>query len=118
MTMFLSELVLNPRNRHVRQDLADCHELHRTILRGFGDTERSQAGGAREQFGVLYRVEPEARGGAVRVLVQSQVQPDWAPLASTLPDYFLTQPDAKTIDRAIAGITIGQELVFRLRANP
>jgi CRISPR system Cascade subunit CasE len=124
MSVYLSQLILNPRSRQVRQDLADCHELHRTILGGFGQAERERSSGAREQFGVLYRVEPDTRGGAVRVLVQSQAEPDWTRLQRDLPDYLHTptdgrrNPQTKSIVAALARIAVGQELVFRLRANP
>lgn len=123
MTLYLSQLLLNPRNRHVRQDLTDCHQLHRTILRGFGAAE-APAASAREHFGVLYRVEPLARGQAVRVLVQSRVAPDWSPIANHLHGYFAEtrddrpNPATKEIGHIVAGIDAGHELAFRLRANP
>ena len=58
--MFLSRLQLNPESRAVRRDLADRQALHRTVMSGFasdlGDTARNQAG-------VLFRLELDARRG-------------------------------------------------------
>lgn len=75
--MYLSRLVLNPRSRAVRHDLADCHELHRTIMRAF-PSEPGDNGSVRAQFGVLYRVESLREMPAV--LVQSQENPNWSVL--------------------------------------
>ncbi|MER3437012.1 MAG: type I-E CRISPR-associated protein Cas6/Cse3/CasE, partial [Chloroflexota bacterium] len=33
--LYLSRLILNPRNREVRRDLADCQRLHQRIMTGF-----------------------------------------------------------------------------------
>ncbi|MBX5446264.1 type I-E CRISPR-associated protein Cas6/Cse3/CasE, partial [Sphaerobacter sp.] len=33
--MYLSRLILNPRSRDVRRDLADCQQLHRSVMSGF-----------------------------------------------------------------------------------
>ncbi len=43
--MYLSRLILNPRSRAVRRDLADCHSMHRTVMSGFPNVEA--AGDAR-----------------------------------------------------------------------
>jgi len=121
--VYLSRLILNVRCREVRRDLADCHDLHRTILRGFPDLPPTGVtiGDARARLGVLFRMESHPRTGAASVLVQSVAEPDW----SRLPDGYLLDtrgappnPDRKTIDGAYSAIRVGDELVFRLRANP
>lgn len=108
--MILSKLELNPRSREVIRDLADCQELHRTILSAFPDA----AGPARAEFGVLFRIDyPRARMPAL--LVQSHKHPQW----SKLPPSYLTNPvEIKDVSEAYASITPGATLRFRLRANP
>ena len=110
--LYLSQLLLDGHNRRVRLDLADCRALHQRMLSAFPDDPAIAS--AREQFGVLYRVEPQASGA--RVLVQSRQRPDW----SRLPAGYLRVPpaDPKPVDQLYADIAAGQELLFRLRANP
>lgn len=110
--LYLSRLTLNPLRHEVQRDLADCHAMHERILSAFPDEAEIKA--AREHFGVLYRVEPS--NGATRVLVQSCQRPDW----SKLPPGYLRGPalEPKRVDELYTCITTGQELVFRLRANP
>lgn len=121
--MYLSRLILNVRSYEARRDLADCHELHRTILRGFPDLpdDPTATGDARARLGVLFRLESHPRTGATSVLVQSIAVPDW----SRLPAGYLLEtgnalpnPDCKAVAAAYAAIRTGDELVFRLRANP
>lgn len=118
--MYLSRLILNPRNRQVRRDLSDCQQMHRTILSAFPRVA-NQDEGARSQFGLLYRVDINVRSGVVALLVQSHVEPDW----NNLPgDYFLEtsgddpNPVCKIIGEKYDGLNEGMRLVFRLRANP
>jgi CRISPR system Cascade subunit CasE len=115
--------MLNARNREVRRDLVDCHELHRTILRGFPDlpADSSASGDARARLRVLFRLESHSRTGVASVIVQSVAEPDW----SRLPEGYLLEtrgeppnPDQKSVDAAYAAIRAGDELLFRLRANP
>ncbi|MGI5819461.1 MAG: type I-E CRISPR-associated protein Cas6/Cse3/CasE [Armatimonadota bacterium] len=103
--MHLSRLILNPRNRQVRSELACPYEMHRTISQAFGDDLSDER--------ILYRVDEDRRTGVPTVLVQSQTEPDW----SALPDngYLLEPADHKSAD---PGFAEGQLLSFRLRANP
>lgn len=116
----LSRLILNPRGREVRRDLANCQDLHRTLMSGFPHSD-GDAVGARQRFGVLYRLEPSPRGGGPpTLLVQSDVAPDWSRLA---PSYLLETADAlnpacRSVDAAYRTLTPGRVLRFRLRANP
>jgi CRISPR system Cascade subunit CasE len=94
--------------------------LHQRVLHAFPDGPSDTS--AREQFGVLYRVEPFERDPwLMRLLVQSAAQPDW----SRLPDSYLADaPDARgnpavrSVDGEYDQIRAGMSLVFRLRANP
>lgn len=109
--LFLSRLKLNPRNHQTLRDLGNCQDLHRTLLKGFPQTDSESA---RQHFGLLYRTEHDGRGGAM-LLVQSLVDPDW----SQLPEMYLLEPAAsKSIVALYARLHAGQQLVFRLRANP
>jgi CRISPR system Cascade subunit CasE len=112
--MYLSKLVLDPRNRQVRQDLANCQELHRTLLRAFPDGAADDIAGARARCGLLYRVEIDRTTRRVAMLVQSAVEPDW----SRLPAGYATHCSWKSIAAAYEAITAGMRLRFRLRANP
>ncbi len=113
--MFLSKLTLNPRSREVRRDLANCQDLHRTLLKAFPPQAASDTG-ARAEFGVLYRAETNPRTGAVTVLVQAQHKPDW----SVLPTGYLLEQDGepKRIAEVYQALQPGVRLRFRLRANP
>lgn len=118
--MYLSRLMLDARSPMVRRDFADCHDLHRTLLRAFPAKNRADAG-AREEFAMLHRVDPESRSGLVRVYVQSETEPDWG----RLPEGYLADcgsdlenPACKDVGRFFARIETGTLLSFTLRANP
>ena len=113
--MYLSRLILNPRNRRVQSEIANPYEMHRTILHAFPYTLDKEA----ER--VLYRLEENPRTATLNLLVQSFTPPDWSWLESEpgargylLPVGF-KNPDAKTVDLRLVR---GQVLAFRLLANP
>jgi CRISPR system Cascade subunit CasE len=112
--LFLSKLILNQRSREARRDLADCHDLHRTIMSAF---PQADGAAARDEFGVLFRVDT-GRDGKVVLLVQSRLEPDW----SRLPEGYLLEaggnPACKPVSSNYAGLETGQRLLFRLLANP
>jgi CRISPR system Cascade subunit CasE len=105
--MILSRLVLNERHRAVYHDLGNVHAMHQRIMQGFPDESHDQA---RSEWNVLFRVEPEAR----IILVQSDLLPDW----SRLPEGYLEVAETKAIASLLSGLTLGQVLRFRLKANP
>lgn len=115
--MYLSRLILNPRLRSVRSDLADCQAMHRRMMSAFPDKDAET--GARAAFGVLYRVE-NAHAGEIVVLVQSVGEPDWSRLP---PGYLLgtrgpaDNPACKRVADYYGTIEAGSVLLFRLRAN-
>ncbi|MBV9282679.1 MAG: type I-E CRISPR-associated protein Cas6/Cse3/CasE [Chloroflexi bacterium] len=117
--MYLSRLYLNPRNRRVRDDISDCREMHRTVLRAFPRAPEGAAPG--DTFGVLYRLEQDGRG-RIRLLVQSSQAPQWSPVAAVEgyldPRAPGANPDVKEVGRLYAALRTGQTLRFRLRANP
>lgn len=118
--LFLSRLILNPSSCEVRRDMGDCHALHCTILKAFPAVEGGSETKAREQFGLLYRLDINPRIGRAVLLVQSLVEPDWNKLPS---DYCLEllgeiNPACKSVGASYQTLRSGMRLMFRLRANP
>lgn len=117
--MYLSRLILNSRQRDVRRDLADCQDLHRTVMSAFPQAHSD--GRARAEMGVLFRAELDPRSGRVTLLVQSGHEPEW----SHLPAGYLldtggdpTNPAFKEVTACYSHLAEGHTLAFRLRANP
>ncbi len=111
--MYLSRLILNPLNRYARRDLADCQELHRTVMRAFPNPPNGDS--PRGHYGVLHRLDIQPQSGIPTLLVLSREKPDWSSLEQW-PDYLSRNPD--WIDPAYDAIQDNQTFTFRLRANP
>ena len=94
--MYLSRLILDPKSREVRRDLANCHEMHRTLLKGFPETPEGVSD-PRNYFGVLFRVESDRRTGLPKVYVQSTFEPDW----SKLPKNYLADMDDNPVSKSV-----------------
>ena len=116
--MYLSRLILNPRNRRVQREIANPYQMHRSLMRAFPDDLD------REGERMLFRLEGLPRSGAHRggltLLVQSWNEPDWSWLAEPGARGYLRpldgpNPAIKPFDLSLAR---GQVLAFRLRANP
>jgi len=107
--MYLSQLVVNPRSRVARSDLADRYELHRTLMSAF-PAELP----ANER--ILYRVEDNRNVPVVSVLVQSHYLPDWESVERMQRGGYLV--DLPRIRVIVHEVTAGQRLPFRLQANP
>lgn len=105
--MYLSRLVLNPRNPAARRDLANPYELHATLYRAFTEPRAAR---------VLWRLE-HLRPPVV--LVQSLEPPDFAAVEQVEGDspYFLEPPRTKPM-AILERLRPGQVLRFRLEANP
>lgn len=111
--MYLSRLVLNPRNRRVQKELAAPYEMHRTLSRCFEPALTIST----ERF--LFRVD-QGCDGIAKLLLQSLTEPDWSWLQDPgARSYLLSidteNPACKCVDLQLAA---GQVLAFRLRANP
>lgn len=118
--MYLSRLVLNSRSRAVRNDLADCRGIHRTILSAFPQAN-NEIGGVRAAFGILFRADIDIRRAKTTLLVQSGVKPDWSQLPKEYLDLDIDEienPALKRIEELYGTLTDGVRLRFRLRANP
>ena len=120
--LYLSRLLLNPRSRQVRSELAHPYEMHRTLMRAFPQAKNAAQATARHEFGVLFRVEVDDLAGTVKILVQSLEKPDWSFL-NRLEDYICADGTThrvsfKNITPTYQNLRNGQVLRFRLRANP
>jgi len=119
----------------VQIDLADPGELHRTVMSVFPNNLGNRA---RQMLGVLYRVEIDARGDRIVLLIQSLVPPDFAHLqrkrvrrGRIRRQYLLRLQDdcdaaaygthENPVVRAVAEersrIVAGDRFTFHLRAN-
>lgn len=109
MSLYLSRLFLNPRDRQASNDLRSAYSLHQTLrwaLPNAGEVPGPLPEGER----LLWRDD-----GPQGLLVQSVSRPDWDAIAARSPDYFQAEPHVKPFD--LSGIQAGQTLAFRLRAN-
>ncbi|HME50576.1 MAG TPA: type I-E CRISPR-associated protein Cas6/Cse3/CasE [Candidatus Lokiarchaeia archaeon] len=120
--MYLSKIMLNPRNRNVARDLADCYQMHRSIMSMF-PTMAEPTTSARNDMGVLFRVEQELRGNSIIFILQSKVEPN----VDMLPSGYVNESSGsnsiapvsiKNIDSFVNHINAGTTYRFRLRANP
>ena len=125
--MHYSRLLLNPQSAQVRRDLADDHQMHRTVMSAFAQLKLPENGPQRqrvhaESVSILWRVDHDVRRGVVMLIVQSDIAPNWQPLLERCPGYVMATPDSdaptvSTMERSLS-LRVGQHLRFRLRANP
>ncbi len=115
--MFLSQLIIDPRNKFVRRDLGNCYELHRTILSAFPEKDHVE-------FKVLFRLEESALNKRTVVLVQSDICPDWKKLPGgylieqTLSNDITDSSLIKDLLPLLNFLENGMQARFRLYANP
>jgi CRISPR system Cascade subunit CasE len=108
--MYLSRLILNPRNRRVQREIAGPYQMHESLMRSF------PSGIDREKDRVLFRVDTDSRTGVPTILLQSTLEPGWGWLEGNgARGYLLQPPEAKSFDLRL---TPRQVLAFRLLANP
>lgn len=103
--MWVSKLVLDPRSRAARRDLANPYEMHRTLSRAV--SQALAEGGER----LLFRLEPTPAHERPVVLVQTLSLPDWGVLGAGYAEVHPPKPFRPALRP-------GQRLAFRLRANP
>ena len=125
--MHYSRLLLNPRSSQARRDLADNHEMHRTVMSAFPELQLSDSSELRRRTesnsgSILWRVDHDRRRGIVMLIVQSESPPDWGPLLQRYPGYVSSPPESElppvsTMERDLSFVA-SQRLSFRLRANP
>jgi CRISPR system Cascade subunit CasE len=107
--MYLSQLLLNLRDREARKMLRTPYTIHAAVMRGFPNDTPTQSSR------ILFRVEPPPKNGGlqVQVLVQTPAEPDWTPLAADFDKTFYF-----SVRRLPEAFSVGRRLRFRLRANP
>lgn len=108
--MYLSRLVLDPRNAMARRDLANPYDMHRTLVRAFALDEVQ----APPRF--LWRLESGSVRDAPTVLVQSTPAGNWSALEQ-VAGYLRRPAETKTFDLP-AWVQPGASYRFRLVANP
>lgn len=115
--MYLSRLFLNPTSWHVRRDLANCHEMHRSILSAFPD---NIDGRVRSNYNILYRISFSPRHRNLELLVQSAIKPDWSALPGAYLSYSQNRsnPEVKDISNVLTILKKDLVVKFRLMANP
>ena len=118
--MYLSRLILNPRSRQVRNELADPYEMHRTVCKAFPNANYTD----NEPSGILFRTDVNPRTYIPTLLVQSLLNPNWDFLRMEKKDYLLGENDLPfdvenpSYKEIKLELRAGQVLAFRLRANP
>jgi CRISPR system Cascade subunit CasE len=120
--MYLSQLILNARNREVLRDLADPHQMHKTLTtRCFdGDCIVKQNNTPRAQAvevnvpALLFRLDFDKEDNRPVVLMQSHLPPNLTGLSA---GYALHIEGPKEVNLA-GRLRVGQRFDFRLRANP
>jgi len=122
--MYLSRLILNPRSRQVRNELADPYEMHRTICKAFPEGLFNTERNAENATSILFRVDLHPHTHIPTLLVQSRQKPEWSFLLVDRKNYLLGEYDLPldVENPAIKAMNLqlheGQVLAFRLRANP
>lgn len=115
--MYLSRLLLDPRHKQARTDLANPYQLHATLCWAFRKAERPAEGESEERGRTvepfLWRLE---EGKTPIVLVQSAGRPNWDKLNERFPGYFQSLPEYKPLP--LEHLQPNQTLRFRLRCNP
>ncbi len=104
--MYLSKLILNPRERAVLEDLSNPYQMHRTVMSGFPASLSAEER-------VLYRLEIRRVQPSLMLLVQSNEAPDWTKISRN--GYLLQPAEVKPLDYQYAA---GEVFQFRLLANP
>lgn len=113
--MFLSKVVLNTRHRDTYRLLADVYAQHRFVMTAFPELAKPLVNGQgpQRQLNVLYRLEAPS-DSHVYLLVQSAEEPDWTKTINLHPGIIRESPhkaDSRSYEQ-------GEQLRFRLRANP
>lgn len=110
--IYLSRIILNSILPQRRKMLADCYELHRSIMSAFPD----EGGGVRRKYSVLYSLK--AGENRTELLVQSDIAPDWEK-SGLNPHYSGESYSFKEINGIImAAVVDGKIFSFNLTACP
>lgn len=122
--IYLSRLILNPRSRQVRNELADPYEMHRTVCKAFPGGVFREARSEGDTTGILFRVDLHPRTHIPTLLVQSRQKPNWDMPLAEKKNYLLEDVDLPlgienpAVKEMNLQLHEGQVIAFRLRANP
>lgn len=108
MSLYLSRLFLNDRDRQAVQDLRSAYSFHQTVRWAFPNAGE-EGGPLPDGERLLWRND-----GPNGMLVQSVTRPDWDAVLQRHPEY-LRDVQVKPFD--LSGLQAGQQLAFRLKAN-
>jgi len=109
--LYLTRLTFNPRSPEFRRDMANVHDMHRTVMSAY--PEEPATANYRQHHGVLWRVDRVNRGYVQ--YVQSRSKPDWSRLP---PAHLLRPAEVRSLQPLLDGITAGRRYAFRLVGNP
>ncbi|MFI1607781.1 type I-E CRISPR-associated protein Cas6/Cse3/CasE [Streptomyces griseofuscus] len=110
-TVHLARLTLNPRSRHVHNDLRDHTALHRRVSALFPDQTGTSP---RTTHNILYRLEREPTGP--QLLIQST---DITINRNALPaNYTATDIEYRELNPLLHWATPGRTIRYRIDANP
>ncbi|GII94321.1 type I-E CRISPR-associated protein Cas6/Cse3/CasE [Sinosporangium siamense] len=110
--MFLTKLTVNRRSPAFIRDVADVHEMHRTVMSAYPELHDTTV--FRGTHGVLWRIDILPQGQIVQY-VQSRTAPDWA----RLPEGLLLKPaEVRSLQPVLDAVRPGRRFSFRLVANP
>ena len=115
MNLYLSKLVLNPRNRAVQRDIYNCQSMHKRVMSAFDNLTVSNP---RKKIGVLYRLNTVQYGNAVVLLIQSGVLPDWSVLSKNYLVEGVENLAVKDITKLFESLKLGLHYAFELVACP
>lgn len=106
--MYLSKLLLDPRNRQVQKEIGNRYELHRTLTAQFPEENR-------KDIGLLFRLEPDNQwnDGNIVLLAQTQLNPTWDALLKA--GMLTTAPEVKFFE---LDFSVDDSFYFRLLGNP
>lgn len=106
--MFLSRIAFDRQNSWARQSLKNCHDMHRTIMQAFPDSEAQ----ARSEYNVLYRLQ--VTNDSAIAYVQSKSEPDWNKLLGK----GVCVQGCKNIDNVCNTIKNDMQMCFNLLVCP
>ena len=107
--MYLSAFTLDIHSHAVQQCFANSHDMHRTIMSGFGQFNGENP---RQTAAVLYRLDTTGR--EIKLYVTSSDEPVWGDIERQ----GFHKVGTKNITEAQKGIVKGGEYVFDLLASP
>ena len=114
--MFLSKVILNPRDKITYNLVPDIYNQHRFIMSSFPDhfEQDPSAAGSQASQGVLYRLESISKMNSPYFLVQSEKKPDW----NKTQALHKTEICCMISNEWAPSFMVGSSYRFRIRANP